>query len=268
MLGRKKIEELEVCVKLDEPLTSDSCCKLILELVKYLLYQKQQIPVSYEYLLRLGASSVGVNDRSLATARATLSCLENISEHLNTELCCESSAVKEIFISMGATILAPKFCLRVSLPPEILSGQCHFKQQHSPRKPLLNLMRSITESVDFQEAMALPLMPTNTFFLLQKRDCNKVSEFFLPKPRYAITNATAGSRLHLKLSHKSQEMRNCNCKNTVSVYRDRDASYSELAPSQNTDGHHSTEKIFEGGQDSIYQWYQSRDIIKGFKFSR
>ncbi|XP_046750878.1 MAD2L1-binding protein-like [Diprion similis] len=268
MLGRKKIEELEVHVKLEEPLTSDSCCKLILELVKYLLYQKQQIPVSYEYLLRLGSSSVGVTDRSLATARATLSCLENISEHLNIELCRESAVVKEIVISMGATILAPKFCLRVSLPPEILSGQCHFKQQHSPRKPLLNLMRSITESGEFQEAMALPLMPTNTFFLLQKSDSNKVSEFFVPKPRYTVSNVTAGSRFHLKLSHKSQEMWNCNCKNTVSVYRDRDVSYLESAPSQNTAENGSTEKMFEGIQDSIYQWYQSRDIIKGFKFSR
>lgn len=141
MFRRKCNEEFDLPVKLEEPLTSDSCCKLISELIKYLLYQKQQIPVTYEYLVRLGASSPEANSRCLATAKATLNSLENISEHLNTELCRGGAAVKEIAISMGATLLTPKLCVRVSLPPGILSGQSHYSQQHSSRKPLLSLMR-------------------------------------------------------------------------------------------------------------------------------
>lgn len=143
MSKQKRNKELDVGVLLEEPLTSDSCCKLILELVKYLLYQKQQIPVTYEYLLRLGATSSGASDRCLATARNTLSCLQNISDHLNTELTRGSAVVKEIAVFMGATILSPKLCVRISLPPGILSGRRHYSEQHSTRKPLLNLMRYV-----------------------------------------------------------------------------------------------------------------------------
>lgn len=256
-------------VKFQEPLTSESCCKLILELVKYLLYQKQQIPVTYEYLLSLGASSAGgASDRCFTTARGTLACLQNISDHLSAELSRGSGVVKEIAISMGATILSPKLCVRVSLPLGILNGRSHRSQQHPTRKPLLSLMRSITESREFQEAMTLPLSPTNTFILVQKSDSNRVSEFFLPKPRYALPTGTAGSRFHIQFCDQDQYDWDCDCGNAVRVYQDSDSSCSDLATSQSMTRQNSPEGRLAWCEDSAYQWYQSRDVIKGFKFSR
>ncbi|XP_012254766.2 MAD2L1-binding protein-like [Athalia rosae] len=268
MLRRSGKEELDVPVILEEPLTSESCCKLISELVKYILYQKQQIPLTYEYLLRMNDATVGANDRNLTIARTTLECLQNISDNLYVELCRGSNFVREIVISMGATMLSPKLCIRVSLPLGILDGRCHLTQQHSSRKPLLSLMKSITESADFQNAMTMPLGLTNTFILLQKNDCNSVSEFFLPKPRYTMPIGALGSRFHIKLNHQDQYTNNCSCDNLIKVYHDQDSSSSNLGAGRTIPEVEKVTTSIEPSKTKAYQWFQSRAVIKGFKFSR
>lgn len=127
----------------------------------------------------------------------------------------------------------------------------------------------MTDWKEFQEAMTLPLLPTNTFILIQKSDCNRVSEFFLPKPRYSLPNGTTGSRFHIRLGRQDQDTWACDCSSTIQVYHDQDSSCSNLGVSQSLQSLNSTEeKLAECCNDSSYQWYQSRDIVKGFKFSR
>ncbi|XP_024936093.1 MAD2L1-binding protein [Cephus cinctus] len=261
MYPKIKISEVDVSVKLEEPLTSGSCSKLITELIKYLLYQKQQIPFSCESLTQLQAKAKP-NDRNSWSAKAVLNSLRNMSDQLTSQLHLEGCNVKEVVIAMGATVVSPKFCVRVELPAGILSSQNHLDYQHPPRKPLLTLMRSMFENTEFQEAISVPLAPTNTFVLLHKKDYNMVSQFFLPKPQYMLPERIA-NRLCIKLDHINEIPSDCNCTTLVKVHHDSfNANYVEDSIKDSLDlSKHCT-------ADIPYQWYQSKEVIKGFKFVR
>ncbi|KAK2576445.1 hypothetical protein KPH14_005777 [Odynerus spinipes] len=261
MFSKIKKCDTDINVILDEPLTSDSCTKLIIELIKYVLYQKQQIPFAYDSLVQLQAK-VKKTDRNSSFIKTLLNSLKNVSDHLSSELLLKGCIVKEVVIIVGATILSPKLQITLELPTQILDSLCHAECQHSSQKPLLNLMRSMMECSEFQDVMTLPLGPTNTFLLLQKSDNNSISSFFLPKPQYISPMQTTPS-FRIKLLQKNQFNIDCNCANLVQIYR-------EMASPCNKDD--STVQFQEHSHEQTVQapfrWYQSREVIRGFKYIR
>ncbi|KZC06209.1 PREDICTED: MAD2L1-binding protein [Dufourea novaeangliae] len=252
---------MDINVTLDEPLTSYACVKLVIELLKYILYQKQQIPFTYDSLTRL-QMSVKPTDRNSSSIRRILSSLKSVSEELSSQFHLKNCKVKEIAILIGATIISPKLHVRLQFPSNILSSEEHYECKHTSRKPLLSLMRSMIGCSEFQDAISLPLNPTNTFVLVQKSDRNSVSEFFLPKPQY-VPPIRSSNCFVIKFHHNNQVKIDCNCTDIVKVYNEVCESDS------NKDGdinvlNNSNEII----KNIPYQWYQSREVIKGFKFIR
>ncbi|CAD1480236.1 unnamed protein product [Heterotrigona itama] len=250
---------MNITVALDEHLTSNSCVKLVIELLKYILYQKQQIPFTCDSLSQL---KMKPTDRNLSSIRTLLSSLKSTSEQLNSEFHQKDCKIKEIAILIGATIISPKLHIRIEFPSDILSSQEHFECKHASRKPLLSLMKSILQCPEFQAALSLPLSPTNTFVLIEKSDNNLVSEFFLPKPQYIPSNQSSNYFV-IKLQHNDQVRLNCNCINVVKVYNE----VSESDTNRSKD----IEFLSKSNVSIVhvpYQWYQSREVIRGFKFLR
>ncbi|XP_071558919.1 MAD2L1-binding protein isoform X2 [Temnothorax nylanderi] len=258
MFSRDRKGEMEIDVMLDEPLTSDSCTKVVMELIKYILYQKQQIPFTYEALAQF-QTSVKTTDRNAVSFRALSSTLKSVSEHLSSQFFLKGCDIKEVAVILGATILSPKLYIGIDLPSYVLNSKQHKEYQHSSRKPLLKLMRSMLECDEFQEAMNVPLNMTNMFVMLRKNDSNSVSDFFLPKPQYVPPMQTA-SCFRIKLCQSDQVDMQCNCRTLVKVYHDSCKTYLE-----NEDDVQYTQ--YNSATQSSYRWYQSKQIIKGFKFS-
>ncbi|XP_046835980.1 MAD2L1-binding protein-like [Vespa velutina] len=252
--------ETDINVILDEHLTSDSCTKLIIEFIKYVLYQKQQIPFTYDSLVHLQARTKK-SDRNSSFIKTLLNSLTNVSDHLSSELLLKDCEVKEILIIVGPTIISPKLQITLELPTHILDSLCHIECKHSSQKPLLNLMRSMMECTEFQDAMTLPLGPTNTFLLLQKSHNNSISNFFLPKPHY-IPSIQTSQTFRIKLLYNNQLDIDCNCRNLVKVYR-------ELTnPCKNDSTMQCEKQSNEQIVQAPFLWYQSREVIKGFKYVR
>ncbi|XP_024889839.1 MAD2L1-binding protein [Temnothorax curvispinosus] len=258
MFSRDRKGEMEIDVMLDEPLTSDSCTKVVMELIKYILYQKQQIPFTYEALAQF-QTSVKTTDRNAVSFRALSGTLKTVSDHLSSQFFLKGCDIKEVAIILGATILSPKLYIGIDLPSYVLNSKQHKEYQHSSRKPLLKLMRSMLECDEFQEAMNVPLNMTNMFVMLRKNDSNSVSDFFLPKPQYVPPMQTA-SCFRIKLCQSDQADMRCNCRTLVKVYHDSCKTYLE-----NEDDVQYTQ--YNSATQSSYRWYQSKQIIKGFKFS-
>lgn len=250
---------MNINVSLDEPLTSNNCAKLVVELLKYILYQKNQIPFTYDSLSRL---KMKPNDRNLTSVKTLLDSMQSTSDQLNSQFHQRDCKVKEISILIGATIISPKLHIKVEFPPDILDSQVHFDYKHVSRKPMLNLMRSMLECSEFQDALASPLNPTNTFVLIQKSDSNSVSEFFLPKPQYAPP-VHVSNYFVIKLQHNDTINDICNCMSLVRVYNDvsepSDRKRKSVEFVKNSDA---------GARPVSYQWYQSKEVIKGFQFLR
>ncbi|XP_076234011.1 MAD2L1-binding protein [Calliopsis andreniformis] len=253
--------EMDINVTFDEPLTSNTCVQLVTELLKYILYQKQQIPFTYDSLAQL-QRNVKPTDRNSSSIKSLLSSLKSTSEQLNSQFHLEGCKIKEIAILIGATIISPKLHIRLEFPSNILSSEEHFEYKHSSRKPLLSLMRSMLECSEFQDAISAPLNPTNTFVLIQKSDSNSLSEFFLPKPQYMPPIKTTNCFI-IKLHHKDQIQMDCNCVDIVKVYNE----VFETNPNKDKDIQFLNNS--HGNITSVpYQWYQSKEVIKGFKFVR
>lgn len=119
------------------------------------------------------------------------------------------------------------------------------------------------ECSEFQDALTLPLNPTNTFVLIQKSDNNTVSDFFLPKPQY-IPPIHTSNYFIIKLQYNDQRKLNCNCIDIVKVYNEISESNIE---SKNKDIEFLNNSRINTTHMS-YQWYQSKEVIKGFKFLR
>ncbi|XP_012523357.1 MAD2L1-binding protein [Monomorium pharaonis] len=258
MFSRDRKDETEIDVILDEPLTSDSCTKTVMELIKYILYQKQQIPFPYEALARF-QTSVKATDRNAVSFKALSSTLKNVSDHLSSQFFLKGCDIKEVAIILGATILSPKLYIKIELPSYVLNSKQHMEYQHSSRKPLLKLMRSMLECDKFQEAMNVPLSMTNMFIMLRKSDSNSVSDFFLLKPQYVPPNQTA-NRFKIKLCQSDQVDMQCDCRTLVKVYRD---SCETCLENEENDVQYTQ---YNSSTESSYRWYQSKQIIKGFKF--
>lgn len=133
-------KETTISVDLDEQLTSKSCSKLIIELMKYILYQKQQIPFSCDTLLQLQTTNKPTN-KNYNTIKNLLSTIDLITDELTCQLHTNECDVREVIIVIGATPISPKFLVKFELPSNLLSSKKHMEYQHSYRKPLLTLMR-------------------------------------------------------------------------------------------------------------------------------
>ncbi|XP_076637560.1 MAD2L1-binding protein [Colletes latitarsis] len=252
---------MNIHVALDEPLTSNTCVKLIIELLKYILYQKQQIPFTYDSLTRM-QKNVKSTDRNLFCIKTLLNSLKCTSEQLDLQFHLTGCKVKEIAILIGATIMSPKLHIRLEFPPDILNSEEHYECKHTSRKPLLSLMRSMLECSKFQDAISSPINLTNTFVFIQKSDSHSMSEFFLPKPQY-IPPTQNTNCFFIKLHHNDQIKMDCNCIDIIKVY-------NELSES-NTNKDRNIQHLHNSNEDTTnipYQWYQSREVIKGFKYIR
>ncbi|XP_003702673.1 MAD2L1-binding protein [Megachile rotundata] len=250
---------MDINVTFDEPLTSNNCVKLVTELLKYILYQKQQIPFTYDSLSQLQVKNT---DRNSTSIKTLLNSLKNTTEQLDSQFHLSGCKIKEIAILIGATIVSPRLHIRVEFPPDVLSSQEHLECKHAPRKPLLNLMRSILECSEFQDALTTPLNPTNTFVLIQKSDSNAVSEFFLPKPQY-MPPTHKSNYFVFKLQHSDELKMDCNCIDIVKVYNE--------VSEHNTNKSKDIQFLNNSNINTThcpYRWYQSKEVIKGFKFLR
>lgn len=140
MFSKRKNNEMEIDVMLDEPLTSDSCTKVVIELIKYVLYQKQQIPFTYEALAQF-QTTVKATDRNALSFRTLSNTLRSVSDHLSSQFFLKGCDIKEVAILLGATISSPKLHIGIELPSYVLNSKQHKEYQHSSKKPLLKLMR-------------------------------------------------------------------------------------------------------------------------------
>lgn len=144
MLSRRSNNEMEIEIMLDEPITSDSCTKVVMEIIKYILYQKQQIPFTYETLVQF-QTTIKATDRNAIFFRTLSNTLKSVSDHLSSQFFLKGCDVKEVAILLGATIISPKLCIEIELPSYVLNSKQHKEYQHSSRKPLLKLMRLISK---------------------------------------------------------------------------------------------------------------------------
>lgn len=184
------------------PVSQEGCCRFTCELLKHILYQRQQFPLPYEQLKlfyrkpppqaedmmkkkpRAGAE---VNSRKCQKA---LMELESVLSHL--EGLFARTVVPRVLILLGGSALNPKEFYELDLSRLAPSSM---DQSLSTSSCLRRLFRAIFLANAFDELQAPPLMGT-VVMAMGHRDCGE--DWFRPKLNYRVPSR--GHKLTVALS--------------------------------------------------------------------
>ncbi|EEB13889.1 conserved hypothetical protein [Pediculus humanus corporis] len=123
-------------IELEEVLTLDSCLTIISELIKFILYRKQQLPYTFDRLKYLITRK---NSNTNQIAENGLDTLELLFEKTRSEL--ENSKkehIKEVALVFGSTPMMPKQVYIIHLPQLCLNHSANF---HFEKKYTFHLLR-------------------------------------------------------------------------------------------------------------------------------
>lgn len=190
-----------VPVVLPGPVSQEGCCRFTCELLKHIMYQRQQLPLPYEQLKhfyrRPPQAEDVVKKKSRATTEAssrkcqqTLTELESVLSHL--EGLFARTLVPRVLILLGGNALSPKEFYELDLSRLAPNSM---DQSLSTAACLRRLFRAIFMADAFSELQAPPLM--GTIVMAQgHRDCGE--DWFRPKLNYRVPSR--GHKLTVTLS--------------------------------------------------------------------
>ncbi|XP_010867678.2 MAD2L1-binding protein [Esox lucius] len=127
---RRAREEGRVDVVFPKPVTQEGCCRFVTEILKCVLYQRQQLPMTYDQLVftqksqneelswRLGESVAGGLD--WRKCQRTLQDLQEVLQQL--EVLFTLSLVPRVLLLLGGSLLLPKELYEVNMEEVILAA--------------------------------------------------------------------------------------------------------------------------------------------------
>ncbi|XP_019636730.1 PREDICTED: MAD2L1-binding protein-like [Branchiostoma belcheri] len=242
---KKSSSEAQRCsVKIDGLVAPQVCCRLTSELLKYLLYERQQIPLPYEQIkfdlnrdetARQDTKGKGITpklkrSKSLFPSserkrcKHVVDCMEELLPHLEDLF--SLTFVPQVLILIGATAVSPKDAYILNFTDALTTSK---ENSLSAKSCIRSLLREMVTK-DFLPISSMPPI-TNTLLLVKAhRDCGL--DWFVPKLTY-------------KLGSRGQQY---------------DISLVGTA-------HPGLEQVHveEQGPKDDYIWYQAPISIKGYK---
>uniref|UniRef100_A0A8D0H6L9 MAD2L1 binding protein n=1 Tax=Sphenodon punctatus TaxID=8508 RepID=A0A8D0H6L9_SPHPU len=184
--------------------TQEGCCHFICELLKHVLYQRQQLPLPYDQLgyfykrplprqLQEEDMIKKVHPTDLGSSRKcqqVLMELEGVFQHLETMF--SLTLIPRVLILLGGNAMNPKELYEINLEGiSVGSADESLQTQSCVRK----LFHSLFLADVFSELQAAPVMST-VVMVQGHRDCG--IDWFRPKLNYKVP--TRGRKLFVKLS--------------------------------------------------------------------
>ncbi|XP_014249833.1 uncharacterized protein LOC106666863 [Cimex lectularius] len=239
-------------VDLNEFLTPKSCSLVVKQLIKYIAYNTQQIPYTYDGIAKQ-INCMKTSSDYLETAQQSMKIMkanrlyneiknqfnnfESTFKSIEEELLKnhENHGLKEIILVLGTTLLCPKLIFRIQIPP--LSQQAKHCDI-STRKSLCSLYRHLLK--DYDKMFSKSIGPTNTFIFL-RMEGKPSSDWFVPKHNFNIS----GRITSIVFSFNTPTPFECYTCET-SVVKEEVVNEAQVVENSPT-------------------WYQAKETIKGFK---
>ncbi|XP_028676535.1 MAD2L1-binding protein [Erpetoichthys calabaricus] len=188
----RDFDEPCVSVEFSGYVTQEACCKFVCEIFKYILYQRQQLPMPFEQMVffqkkqqamiltnELGSRKPQKEDGwdSKKCQRA----VDNLEEILhNLEVLFAQSLVPRVLFLLGGNIMLPKELYEVNLQ-EISLGPN--EQSLKPATCLRKIFRTLFMADIFSDPKSVQLM-TTTVMVQCHRNCGV--SWFRPKVEYKV----------------------------------------------------------------------------------
>ncbi|KAK4887619.1 hypothetical protein RN001_003890 [Aquatica leii] len=265
-------QENEIKVHVTELiLTPLTCSTIINEVIKYLLYQKSQIPYPYNWLKSVvkkkrtaeHADEKSVNfqaERHYTTVSTAYDSLEKLMNSITSEFEMYGTNINRLLIIFGSSIHTAKEIYTIRIP-SLAFGHLEENHVRINCKHQHKVMRNIVFSDAWVKAMNSSFPPTNMYVLIEKcdvkHDGQKTDLDFQLTKQYSMCSRVKNVCIHLSYDENSKH--NC-CKNLV-IFEDlKDKENSNINDASNSNTNDTTDEVIEK-----MLWFQSKTFIKGFK---
>ncbi|XP_044069191.1 MAD2L1-binding protein [Siniperca chuatsi] len=234
-VAREAQHEGHVNVVFPGTVTQEGCCRFVSEILKCVLYQRQQLPMTYDQLVySQKKQQASMQDKDIVSRRPvqsadmdwrkcqqTLQELEEVLQQL--EVLFSLSRVPRVLLLMGGSLVLPKELYEINMEALVVTGgdQC---LRVSPC--LRQLFRTLFVADLLSDTRPVRLMPT-TVLALAHRDCGV--GWFRPKLQFKVPTRVKNQIIALS-----------------------------------TDPSASKEPRAEGSDWQDYVWFQAPMTIKGF----
>ncbi|KAM9364944.1 MAD2L1-binding protein [Pholidichthys leucotaenia] len=189
---RKAHEEGRVNVVFPGTITQDGCCRFVSEILKCILYQRQQLPMTYDQLVysqkkrqgllqdkdTVSQRPVASTDLSWRKCQQTLKELEELLQQL--EVLFSLSRVPRVLLLMGGSLILPKELYEINMEALVLAGGDRSLRVSSC---LRQLFRTLFVADLLSDTRPVCLMGT-TVLALAHRDCGV--GWFRPKMQFKV----------------------------------------------------------------------------------
>uniref|UniRef100_A0A8C5RTW2 MAD2L1 binding protein n=1 Tax=Laticauda laticaudata TaxID=8630 RepID=A0A8C5RTW2_LATLA len=220
--------------------TREGCFRFTCELLKHILYQRQQLPLPYEQLVCLCrmqlpkpasqekdmVRKVYLKDQNNKKCQQVLNDLEGVFQHL--EIMFSLTLIPRVLILLGGTAISPKELYEINLQDISMSGM---EESLSTSACVRKLFRSLFMADVFSELQAVPTM---SVIVMAQGHRNCGIDWFRPKLNYKVP--TRGRKLTVNL----------------------------LCSHENSTALSTCQEINSAWDD--YIWFQAPVIIKGFNY--
>uniref|UniRef100_A0A1B6M2I9 Uncharacterized protein n=1 Tax=Graphocephala atropunctata TaxID=36148 RepID=A0A1B6M2I9_9HEMI len=262
-------------VKLTDLITPKSCSIYIAELIKYIIFTKQQIPYPYERLkmyvmkrrerqklielqnnIRESDGSERVSffmEKHYKKVEEAFEILDSTFKCIEYELTKSSEhPLEEVVLLFGATPLSPKDVYRFKIP-SLSYG--HSESQHLYKRQIGNLFRGIIISDEVNASLQRNIGLTNMFVMVKLRKGGSAdTQWLLPQDCYRPSQRA--QQVCFTLESTGAHSCTCNCAqpDLLGVLSDGMAALS----------------VSGGDSESDDQcvWYQMQRTLKGFRDSK
>lgn len=260
---------IKIDLNIGDQLTSISCGHIVVEIIKFLAYQRLQIPYTYQWLKQIVTKKKACenvkesyqSERHFRVASTALDNLDFIIKSLLKEID-GATLPEEICIALGATPITCKEIYRLLLPTVCHKPQCHSTHIANDQKIQRNVFKNLVTSEELSKVFFNSLAPTNMYVFLKKNPvCNTdivCHDSFVLVNGYKIPRSCK----IVVLDFKAQTPENLACCNKFQVFGDvisKNLDHLNI----NSD---NTEQDFNEIESTEYtKWFQSTYVMKGFK---
>ncbi|XP_023940392.1 uncharacterized protein LOC112047493 [Bicyclus anynana] len=265
MSGFNSKNNININLNIGDQLTSISCGHIVVELIKFIAYQRLQIPYTYQWLKEVVNKRKSCEDvreghlseRHFFVASTALNNLDFIIKSLLKEI--ETSIPEEICIVLGGTPITCKEVYRLILPRACHKQQCHSTHIASDQKIQRNVFKTLVTSDKLSQIFFNTLSPTNMYIFIKKNISNNqdvvCADTFLSVDGYRLPRSCK----IVCLDFRTQNHQNVSCCHKFQIFGDAiNVNIDQL----NTDEEVEFNEI-ESTDDK--RWFQSSYIMKGFK---
>ncbi|XP_026315147.1 uncharacterized protein LOC113226645 [Hyposmocoma kahamanoa] len=267
----KPTKPIIVNLNIGDQLTSISCGHVVVELIKFIAYQRLQIPYSYQWLKQVvnkrktceeGNRNENLqSERQFRIASASLENLDFILKSLCQEIC-GPAIPEEVIIALGGTPVTWKEVYRLLLPTLCHKPQCHSAHIANDEKIQRTVFRTLVTSEKLSEVFFHPIPPTNTYILIKKKLTGN-QDVVLNTDNFVLTSGCRIPRSckTVVVDFRTHHGNNLSCCNEFQVFGDIiSRNFDDLQIDDKED-----DELNEIESTHNMKWYQSTYIMKGFK---